>query len=220
MRTKTLMAIMILAGALFLLFSPISSKADTVVDTINFFNITNNGNANLSSQLSVQIIDTGISGQVGFKFLNNVGIVSSITDVYFDDGTLLAISTIVSSTGVSFASPATPNNLPGGNNITPPFVVTDNFSADSNTPNALANGVNASTESLEIIFNLVSTADVDAVIAALNNGSLRIGMHVQGIGTTNGSDGYVNKVPEPGILILLGIAMSAVGVASRYVRKI
>ncbi len=33
-------------------------------------------------------------------------------------------------------------------------------------------------------------------------------------------DAVNGSVPEPGILILLGIAMSAVGVASRYVRKI
>ena len=33
-------------------------------------------------------------------------------------------------------------------------------------------------------------------------------------------DGDTPRLPEPGILILLGLGMGAVGVASRYVRKL
>ncbi|HQG49608.1 MAG TPA: hypothetical protein PK373_11010 [Sedimentisphaerales bacterium] len=56
--------------------------------TFGFYKLTNNNVENLSSQLSVVVSDAG-SNQVLFKFFNNVGIASSITDVYFDDGTLL-----------------------------------------------------------------------------------------------------------------------------------
>jgi len=57
----------------------------------------------------------------------------------------------------------------------------------------------------------------------LKDGSLRIGLHIQAIATGGGSDSYVNdgvKVPEPGILILLGIAMSAIGAASWKISKL
>jgi len=40
------------------------------------------------------------------------------------------------------------------------------------------------------------------------------------VSSTIAQDDAAVRVPEPGILILLGIAMTAVGVASRYVRKV
>jgi hypothetical protein len=50
-------------------------------------------------------------------------------------------------------------------------------------------------------------------------------INILGLWDGNGSISHVSlygsvAVPEPGILILLGIAMSAVGIVSRYVRKI
>jgi hypothetical protein len=185
--------------------------------TITFVNITNNGNSNLSGQLSVEMTDAG-GGQVSFQFLNDVGIASSITDVYFDDGTLLGIASITQTAGVDFEQGASPGNLPGGSSITPAFVTSAGFSADSEPP-AAPNGVNSATESLTITFNLINGKTFADTVAALGTGELRIGMHVQAIGTTGDSDSYVNNVPDGGMTItLLGMAMAGMGLASRRVK--
>ncbi|MHB1012202.1 MAG: PEP-CTERM sorting domain-containing protein [Desulfobacteria bacterium] len=167
----------------------------------SFTNITNNGNTDVGGQLSVDV-----TGQV-FTFYNNVGIASSITDVYFDDGgTLLGTFALTDSgTGVAFSSPATPGDLPGGNTIG--FVTEGDLSANSDSP-VSANGVNSSSEWLRITFNtLLNGNNADDILAALGDGSLRIGLHVQSIALQGGSDSYVNNgtpVPEPGTMMLLG----------------
>jgi len=224
---KTTKAILVFAAALLLLLYPVSSKADTIIlDTFNFVKITNNGNPSVGGQLSVQVIDPDVSGgtDVMFKFFNNVGITSSITQIYFDDGSLLEISAITySGAGVAFTKPATPGNLPGANLVSPAFVTTDQFSAGSDPP-TVANGVSTFAEWVAITFNLQDGKAPDDVIDALRDGSLRIGLHVQGYTTVppppSLSESYVNTVPEPGILILLGIAMSAIGVASWKISKL
>ena len=178
-------------------------------DLYTFYKLTNNNVEDLSGQLAVDVTAEGTS-QVSFYFTNNVGIPSSITDVYFDDGTLLGIATITGSTGVSFAQFAAPPDLPGGNTASPPFVTTADFSADSNPP-ITANGVNEAAEWLRIVFDLQSGQTFGDTIAALNDGSLRIGLHVQAIGALDGSDGYINNpnpvpIPPTALLLLSGLA--------------
>ena len=65
--------------------------------------ITNNGNGcvALAPQLTVEVTNPG-GGQVLFTFRNAGIIASSIADVYFDDGTLLGIATIIDGPGVIF----------------------------------------------------------------------------------------------------------------------
>ncbi|MCL4854532.1 MAG: hypothetical protein KJZ78_24495 [Bryobacteraceae bacterium] len=183
----------------------------------SFFKITNNGNQDVSSQLSVEV--TGAGSQASFQFFNNVGIASSITDIYFDDGTLLGIALITTSgAGVAFNSPANPSNLPGGNNASPAFVTTQNFSADSDPP-VSQNGVNAATEWVTITFNLINGKTIVDTLAALDDGSLRIGLHVQAIGSKGGSDSYVNNgrnVPDGGVTAaMLGLGMLGLSFMSR-----
>ncbi len=179
----------------------------------SFFNITNNGNTDVSSQLSVDVTANG--SNVDFKFTNAVGVASSIADIYFDDGTLLAIATITDSgAGVAFTDPATPGNLPGGNNASPPFVTTADFSADSDAPVA-TNGVNAASEWVTITFSLQGGQTFADTLAALADGSLRIGLHVQAIGTTGGSDSYVNAVPEPATMFMMGLGLFGIGMWAR-----
>jgi hypothetical protein len=101
-----------------------------------------------------------------------------------------------------------PTDLPGGNTIVPPFAVTEGFWADRVA--AAANGVNAIGESLGILFDLVNGQDYDGVLAALDDGSLRIGLHV-GSFTSGGSESFVNdppvppsEIPEPASYVLVG----------------
>jgi hypothetical protein len=162
--------------------------------------------------------------QVLFTFKNNVGIASSITDVYFDDGTLLAMGQITSSTGVSFTALASPGDLPGHQDVNPPFVTTQGFSLDSTSgqDGVKAHGVDAATEWLSVLFTLQGTQTYADTLAALANGSLRIGLHVQAIGATEtfdgGSDSYVNTVsvvPVPGAVLLGFLGLSYAGMRLR-----
>ncbi|MCI0641909.1 MAG: hypothetical protein L0Y72_30580 [Gemmataceae bacterium] len=184
-------------------------------DFYGFTNISANSGANaplVAQQLVVEVIDVG-GGQVAFKFTNAVGIASSITDVYFDDGTLLGIASISTSAGVAYSNPANPADLPGGNTVVPPFVTSAGFSADSNPP-AAPNGVDSASEWVQITFNLINGKTFADTIAALelgltdggNANALRIGLHVQAIGQE--SDGFINgpptttAVPGPGVPVL------------------
>ena len=192
-------------------------------ETFDFGCITNNGNgcAALAPQLSVLVSDAG-GNKVSFTFNNAGPIASSITDVYFEDGTLLGIASVTNGPGVDFSQGASPGNLPGGGAATPPFVATAGFTADSNPPTE-ANGVNP-LEFLTITFNLINGKTFADTIAALtgplgDGNDLRIGIHVQAIGTAGGSDSLVNtptprnpqgQVPEPTSVLLLGTAFAGV----------
>jgi hypothetical protein len=186
----------------------------------SFYDITHTNETNASiaeSQIAMDVTAYG-TNQVSFMFTNAVGAACSITDVYFDDGSLLAIAGINSSLGVSFDTPATPSNLPGGNLALPPFVTSEQFSADSDSP-VQPNGVNESDEWLQIIFDLQSGKGFEDVIYALSlageDGGLRVGIHVQGFEITapNGdtiSEGLINNnyegapIPIPGAIWLIG----------------
>ena len=183
------------------LLLPAAARADVY----GFGCITNNSPTNCitgQAQLSVEVTDGG-AGKALFTFRNAGPLNSSITDVYFDDGTLLGIASITNSAGVNFSQGASPGDLPGGNAYG--FNVTAGFSADSNPP-VQPNGVNPGEE-LKILFNLINGKTYADTITALNGGvDLRIGIHVQGF-SGGGSESFINgvptTVPEPSSVLLL-----------------
>jgi len=202
----------------------------------SFTKITNNGNPDVGSQLQVEVIDAGVVAgisKVTFKFTNSAVIASSITDLYWDDGTLLGITTVTDSgAGVAFDAPATPGDLPGGNAVN--FNTTVGFSADS-APPVSQNGVDSSSEWVAVTFNLINGKTYADTLAALAlslqtgnvgqdvTGGLRIGLHVQAIGPNSGSDSYVNgpqvnPVPAPAGLVLL-LSAAPFAVFGRAIRR-
>lgn len=191
-------------------------------DLYGFSNITNNNAADAATgeaQLSVEVTSFSPT-QVLFEFTNVGPNASSITDVYFDDlgapnNLFTGIGSIVGSAGVSFAVGANPGDLPGGNEAVPSFVATSGLTADSDPP-AQPNGVNPG-EWLQFLLNLDAGESVANVIGALDAGSFRIGIHVQGF-AGGGSESFVNGgnvVPLPGAVFLAFVGLTAAGLKLR-----
>lgn len=209
----------VLLGVSAMAFQPMAAATST---TYGFYGITENDPlggavADGEANLTVEVVDLGT--QVQFKFFNNS--TSSLTDVYFDDGTLLGMASIDSGTGVSFSQIASPGNLPGANLASPPFVTTADFSADSN-PAVSLNGV-TSGEWVAITFDLINGKSYVDTLAALStpnaDGSydLRIGLHVQGY-DGGYSESFINNpvpVPEAETYAMMLAGLGLVGWAAR-----
>lgn len=163
------------------------------------------------NQLSVEVLagSGAQSRRVGFAFRNIGSAASAISEIYFDDGTLLAQSSIFNSPGVNFVAGANPGDLPGGNSINPAFNVTQNFLAEASSPPP-ANGVGPG-EAVTIYYTLQGGQTMQDTLDSLASGALRVGVHV--IGFANGaSASFVNNpVPLAGALLLLGSALLGAG---------
>lgn len=195
--------------------------------TFGFQCITNNVSSQCligQNQLFVDVVDdtqsssfgsvtvTPSSGQVGFLFYNTGPSPSVITLVLFDDGVLSLPLTLVGMSRVNFSQVSGSPTLPGGNSLSPQFQTTAGFGADA-VPPPPTNGVGPG-EALGIIFTLASGSTWSDVINAMGTGSLRIGLHVQAIGTTGGSEGFINNpnpIPEPATLGLVGAGLLLLG---------
>jgi len=161
------------------------------------------------AQLTVEVKDQG-AGVVRFHFRNAGPEASSISEVYFDDGSLLALSTVTDGPGVDFEPDASPPDLPGGENAVPPFQVTEGFLAQS-VPSPSMNGVGPS-EWVMIDFTLQGGQTYLDVVDDLTTGALRIGIHVIAF-DSGGSESFINTpVPEPGTAVLVGLGLLALGV--------
>ena len=101
--------------------------------------------------------------------------------------------------------------LPGSGTASPPFVTTAGFSADSDPP-AQPSGVNPS-EWVCIIFDLQLGRTYADVLSELADGTLRIGIHVQGF-SSGGSESLIN-VPEPGTALLLALGLGGLAAGRR-----
>lgn len=205
-----------LASSVLLSFA-LPAGASTIYNFACFENCANlalGAPALLGAQMSMEVADytaTGATNDVTFTFRNNVGVASSITDIYWDTGTsalLASIGILSQSSGVSFAMGATPPNVPGATNIS----FTADLSADSTTPSVAANGIDNSSESLTFLATLSAGKTLADVVASLNSATasdLRVALHVQAIAGQSAS--FVtgtggpppNGTPEPGSMALV-----------------
>lgn len=187
--------------------------------TLSFYCISTGGTTAVdcpiaTAQITVDV--TGVSpGVVNFRFNNTGPLVSSISEVYFDNGTLLGISSVAHSAGDPWTGgSASPGNLPGGASISPPFVTTAGFLAESN-PSPSQNGVRPG-EYLDVVFNLQGGGTLADVLAELVTGEIRLGMHVIAF-ASGGSVSIVNApvVPVPAAAWLFGSSFGLLLIARR-----
>ena len=176
--------------------------------TVGFDCITDNSASNCAigeAQLQMDITDEG-SNQVRFSFTNTGPIQAIISEIYFDDGALLGIASVINGPGTDFSQGGSPPDLPGGNNASPPFQVTSGFLAGA-LPSPAQNGVDVG-ESVAIIFDLIGGFSFADVLDQFADGTVRAGIHVIII-DGGSSESFVNlPVPEPGtaLLMLMGLA--------------
>jgi len=172
--------------------------------TLSFGGVSKNNDDDTASgeqQLTVDVFSPTSGGEtrgtpnlVSFLFTNSGSVQSTITNIFFDDGTLLGISQINNGEGVNFERGSKPGDLPGGEDLDPPFEATVDFNISSSTPQLIANGIDPG-ESLEIVFELINDKTFDDTIQALITGELRIGLHVRNF-PDGGSESFVNLPPQ------------------------
>lgn len=187
--------------------SSVLTAAPSQAIQLGFNNITHNNAMNEATGESQLFVDvTDINGgeslsatEALFTFRNIGTAASSITQLYWDDSSLL--KNIISITGsgseVSF-SEANKGNLPGGNTVN----FSEDFVVDANQPTSQM-GVNPG-EWVSILFNLDPGKTLNNVFNDLQNGVMRLGFHVQAFGD-GGSEAFVNSpvaiasepTPEP-----------------------
>ncbi|HEY8239922.1 MAG TPA: hypothetical protein VIH35_00665 [Kiritimatiellia bacterium] len=183
-------------------------------NTYTFDRITSNSSTNVEQQFSIEVKSNSAT-QVSVTFSNSGPIQASIADIYFDDdGNFASIDGFTEPAGVSFTILATPAELPAANNATPDFETSLGLSADSANPPP-QNGVNVG-EYLVVYLTLAGGKTFEDVIADLESGDLRVGLHVQSIAGGT-SDSFVNNppdnTPDPHLVPDAGLTVTMLGAA-------
>jgi len=144
--------------------------------TYNFDAITSNGAGSViiaEAQLAVEVIDNG--GTVEFLFTNTGSEACVISEIYWDDnaGFSLVYDSMSTTTpaGVAFHTGSNPANLPAGNTV----AFDSNFSVEADNPEPKW-GIGPS-EDLSVYFTY--TGSYADLIAAMDSGELRVGIHVK-----------------------------------------
>ncbi len=175
----------------------------------NFDIFTSNSSYHDSPDVDTyMVVSNGEGPIVDFTFYNASTIDSSVARIYFDDGSLLNIGSIINGPGTLFEEgiPGL-NNLPGG--VTIGFYADREFTIGADPPPS-QNGVDnpPPLEWVTVRFNLVEGANLQGVMNELITGDLRVGIHI--ISLPDGSSESAIMVPEPATLLLLVAGAAAV----------
>ncbi len=169
--------------------------------TFGFSNITNNSGiaATLASEFTLDVTESGANAV--FTLNNNSTEDAFINQIYWDDNASTLGGFVSLESG--YSTPARPKNLPAGNTVG----FTANFSVKGNPP-APTHGINEG-DTGSFTLSLLSGVTFNDVIAALYDGTLRLGIHVQGIELYEHdySESFVSSVPEPSTYLLFGLGL-------------
>jgi hypothetical protein len=173
-----------------LLLSFTSSKAAVILLDV-FEGIDTTG-----ISLSVELIQTQNS-ELKLLVINDSTIQSVITQIAFEDlSSILSQPTIPSQWDIDNSA-----NIPGSNNIS--------FNTDyglKSKPSPIQNGI-ASGEQIEIILPNVNKSDV---LYGFENGTIKMAVHVQSIGSNSTSASYTSLIPEPTSTMLSALGMGLI----------
>lgn len=187
-----------------LVFGTGTGVSRAAICTFGFYNITGNDPTDVTigeTQLFVDVSDAG-ANQVLFTFRNTGPDQSVISEIYFDDDSLLSTVSITDGQAdVDFVLFASPSNLPGGRLLDPAFEASADLCAESARPGP-KKGVNPGQQ-VGVLFDLQAGGTFQDVVNELNDRTLRIGIHVIGF-ENGGSESFVN-VPEPAAIWLVGL---------------
>lgn len=181
--------------------------------------------AALAQQLFVTVTDPLGRGNVLFSFFNLGPTPSSITGVYFDDGSqpvVRSIDRIFNGLGVRFERGADPFDLPGGSGANPDFHTSRGLSAGTDTP-SLRRGVNPG-ESFALRLRLMNGMQYTDVLDDIRSGDLRVGLYVRGL-DGGGVESFVNTasvsppIPEPSTLAFFAFGALLLGLRWRRSRQ-
>ena len=225
MKRSALVVVVLLLVPVSAVFANQTFNFSHIVEPYDTASQLNNG-AIGEAQLSVTVSDAG-SGQVLFTFNNTGSYAATIDQIYFEQSSPLGTFSLIDAddgiggdSRVDFSPGATPPLLPGGNLVG--FTTSPGLSADSDAFGQSAvmspykPGVQMG-ESLGVLFNLNSGYMYGDVTGGLENGDIRIGLHVQSFAdgsseafvTGNGNGNGV--APAPGAVLLGGIGIGIVG---------
>lgn len=206
MKTKKLLKILGLCAVLAtVLASPLSGAQSSFDFEFVPFKLGDVNNQDLEFiNINLHLVDvgTGVQMYISNRSVIGEGWVTSqrpaVANIYFDGNSSFfpAIPTIGdSSPEADFQVEFSPSNLPGGSEI--------GFDADfalNATPPPTKNGMNPG----EFIRCDVAGADYATVLAGLESGDIRIGLHIISAGS-NGADSFSflnSPVPEPSAALL------------------
>lgn len=194
-----------------LLIAVVPAKAAEALDTyeFTFTGICNNNLGDVAiGEAQLRVVVTGEVGvhSVSFTFYNYNAITppgqrSTISEIYFDDGSLIDATgpVITNGPGVAFVKGADPQALPCANNVDPAFETLVQFNSEASPPPS-RNGVEpinhtpGGWEFVTLTFDLVGIQDITNVAADLTDGDLRIGLHVINF-ASGGSESFVTGTP-------------------------
>ena len=171
---------------------------DTIGDALNsYFSLTVTDQGSSTVLLSIASAVNGGAYFIGGIFIDDA-VVPLLSSLPLND---TVHDAAVAYTRTTKKGANDPKNFPQGNLLTPAFVSTATYLSDNGAGNAKAVQPN---EVVAFLFG----GSYASIIAGLTSGDLRLGLHVQGIGS--GSDSFisgdpVSTVPLPaGMPLLIG----------------